>query len=287
MVPQRFAGLKVDLRKALFLLPNLLTCASIFFGFEAVVVVSGEGGADRFARAAALILVAMFLDTIDGRLARLTRTQSAFGVQLDSLADLSSFGVAPAILAYRWCLDELGAPAMFVCFLYVAGGAVRLARFNVMTMDRRGAPRRPSKYILGLPIPGAAGLIVALVVLDQAFDGWIASHPPVVLGVVLGAAVLMVSALPFRSFKDLRPTPVGVGFVFVVGTVGALLALWIHVSAALAWLLGMYVALALVESLVGLAKGMTIQNPGRKPRDPGRPAPRSHAAASEDASGGS
>jgi len=110
---------------------------------------------------------------------------------------------------------------------------------------------------------------------------------PVVLGVVLGAAVLMVSALPFRSFKDLRPTPVGVGFVFVVGTVGALLALWIHVSAALAWLLGMYVALALVESLVGLAKGMTIQNPGRKPRDPGRPAPRSHAAASEDASGGS
>jgi len=269
MAARQAGALKVDLRKALFLLPNLVTCAAIFFGFEAILVAAGAGGPDRFPRAAALILVAMLLDTVDGRLARLTRTQSAFGVQLDSLADLSSFGVAPAVLAYRWSLEPLGPPALFACFVYVAAGAIRLARFNVLSMDRRGAPRTPGKYTVGLPIPGAAGLLVAVVALDQGLDGWIAAHPGLVLVLVVAAAVLMVSTLSFRSFKDLRPTPASIAFVLLVGAVGALLAVEIHVSASLAWLLGVYVALALVESTMGLFRRLfdRPEGPAAAPSD--------------------
>lgn len=248
-VAGRRRGKKLDLRRALFLLPNLATTASIFCGFQAILVVSGDGP-DRFGQAAVLILFSMFLDTIDGRLARLTRTQSAFGVQLDSLADVIAFGVAPAMLAHAWALSPLGLAAVGACFLYVAAGTIRLARFNVLTTGPSGAPRKPGRYILGLPIPGAAGLVVALVVLDGALDGAIVAHPEVVLGTMIGLAALMVSSLRFRSFKDLHPTPASIAFVLAVVGIATLLAVRLHVSAALVWLLAAYVGLALVETVV-------------------------------------
>lgn len=249
-VAGRRRGRKLDLRKALFLLPNLATTASIFCGFQAILVVLGDG-AERFGQAAVLILISMFLDTIDGRLARLTRTQSAFGVQLDSLADVIAFGVAPATLTYAWTLWPLGLVAVGACFLYVAAGAIRLARFNVLTTDVGGAPRKPGRYIQGLPIPGAAGLVIALVVLDDTLDGAIVGRPWLVLGVMLGLGGLMVSTVRFRSFKDLRPTPASVALVLTVAGVATLLTVRLHVSAALVWLLGAYVALALIETVVG------------------------------------
>src|SRR5688572_11971681 len=143
---------RVRLRKSLFLLPNLITLSSVFCGFHAITL-CGEGADEKdFVRAALLIVYAMFFDILDGRVARLTKTQSALGVQLDSLADVISFGVAPATLVYRWSLVALGSVGLFACFAFVAAGVLRLARFNVLSTLETGAPKKPGKYIVGLPI---------------------------------------------------------------------------------------------------------------------------------------
>ena len=145
---------KVDLRRSLFILPNLFTLSSVLCGFYAVLVCGGPNATDDdYYRAALLIVFAMFFDTIDGRVARLTKTQSAIGVQLDSLADVISFGVATGVLVYRWSLHKLGAAGIAIAFGYVACGTIRLARFNVLAVEESGAPKKPGKYILGLPIP--------------------------------------------------------------------------------------------------------------------------------------
>src|SRR5271156_4013796 len=121
------------LRKAMFVLPNLFTVSSIFCGFFAMTLwAGGEERTGRFYQAALAILFAIFFDGFDGRVARLTKTQSEFGVQLDSLADLVSFGVAPALLLYKWALQPLGFWGLFLAFLFTACGALRLARFNVL-----------------------------------------------------------------------------------------------------------------------------------------------------------
>ncbi|MFW5921447.1 MAG: CDP-diacylglycerol--serine O-phosphatidyltransferase, partial [Polyangiales bacterium] len=143
--------MKVNLRKSLFILPNLFTLSSVLCGFYSVVLCASEPTEDDFYRASLLILFAMLFDAVDGRVARLTKTQSAIGVQLDSLADVISFGVAPAVLVYAWSLEALGALGIFAGFCYVACGTIRLARFNVMTMSDSGAPKEPGKYTHGLP----------------------------------------------------------------------------------------------------------------------------------------
>ncbi|MGB0679145.1 MAG: CDP-diacylglycerol--serine O-phosphatidyltransferase [Polyangiales bacterium] len=246
----------LDLRKALFILPNLLTLASVFCGFYAIVLcgelrVGAQSGAFR---AALLILFAMLFDTIDGRVARLTRTQSALGVQLDSLADVISFGVAPALLVFRWGLEQLQGLGLFAAFLYTACGTVRLARFNVLSTDAHGAPKLPSKYIQGLPIPAAAGLLVAVVLADASLVTRFQPSPVLLLALTLTLAFLMVSRVRFRSFKDLRPSLRTVGMVsFAVG-ISVALALRYHISIALMWLLGSYVAIALIEALRGSGK---------------------------------
>src|SRR3954447_4251772 len=130
---------RVNLRKSLFLLPNLITLSSVFCGFQAIVL-CGEGASETaFFQAALLIVYAMFFDILDGRVARLTKTQSALGVQLDSLADVISFGVAPACLLYRWSLASMGAVGLAACFAFVSAGVIRLARFNVLATNESGA----------------------------------------------------------------------------------------------------------------------------------------------------
>src|SRR5947199_3368470 len=128
----------MNLRKTLFILPNLFTLSSIFCGFDAIRIVSTAASPSvdpkPYFLAALLLVFAMFFDTVDGRVARLTKTQSAFGVQFDSLADVMSFGIAPAILAYRWALADLGTVGIVVSFVFCATGAIRLARFNVLAM---------------------------------------------------------------------------------------------------------------------------------------------------------
>lgn len=242
--------MRINLRKSLFILPNLFTLSSIYCGFHAIVLCGGEPTEEDFYRASLLIIFAMFFDAIDGRVARMTHTQSAFGVEIDSLADVVSFGVAPAILIYNWALEGLGTLGIVAAFSYIAAGAIRLARFNVLAMGKDGAPTKPSKYILGLPIPGAAGILVSLVAAVHSDQG--PALP--VLAVVLLMSFLMVSSIRFRSFKDLKMNGLTLALVaFAAGSSG-FLAWKIHVAAAVGWLLTCYVTIGLVESLFLLGR---------------------------------
>jgi CDP-diacylglycerol--serine O-phosphatidyltransferase len=246
----------------LFILPNLFTCSSIFCGFYATVLCASNPTSDDFYRAALLIVFAMFFDTIDGRVARMTKTQSAFGVQLDSLADVVSFGVAPALLVYGWSLHELGAVGVFACFAYVAAGAIRLGRFNVQTMSDSGAPKKPGKYIMGLPIPGAAGILVSLVVANHAImsghvrsaPGEISEAPLILLAVVIALSFFMISTIRFRSFKDLKLSVRTVLFVAIAVGSSAFIAIRFHVSFALVWLLASYIVIGILEAVINISK---------------------------------
>ncbi len=242
---------RLNLQRTLFLLPNLITLSSIFCGFYSMVLSSRARNEDEFYRSAVLIIFAMFFDMLDGRVARMTKTQSAFGLQIDSLADIVSFGAAPALLIYHWTLSQLGLVGLIPCFLFVACGAIRLARFNVLSMDKSGAPAIPDKYIVGLPIPGAAGILVSLVVANAAVGGLIAAHRYVtaiaIVTVVL--ALLMVSNVRFRSFKDLKlntRTLLLVGFAIGSSTI---ILTQLKPAFVLVWLLGFYVLMGIFEWL--------------------------------------
>src|SRR5689334_2937950 len=197
---------RFELRKTLFLLPNLITLSSIFCGFDSIRRSATAQSEDDFYRAAMLIVFAMFFDMLDGRVARMTKTQSAFGLQIDSLADVVSFGAAPSLLVYQWTLHRLGLAGLLGSFVFTACGAVRLARFNVLTMGEAGKPTKPSKYIVGLPVPGAAGILVSIVVANHAVAGAIggAEYAWVMFGVTLALSFFMVSTVRFRSFKELK-----------------------------------------------------------------------------------
>ncbi|MBF0509659.1 MAG: CDP-diacylglycerol--serine O-phosphatidyltransferase [Deltaproteobacteria bacterium] len=180
--------------RGIYVLPNLVTTASMFCGFFAIVSsINGE-----FTHAAVAIMIAMICDGLDGRLARLTNTTSGFGVQYDSLADLVSFGVAPSVLAFLWALTPYGRLGWLAAFLFVACGALRLARFNVQvgTGDKR--------FFTGLPIPAAA-VMVAATVLFCMLLGWTegGSYGWAILAMIYVLSFLMVSNLKYFSFKDL------------------------------------------------------------------------------------
>ena len=180
--------------KGIYVLPNLITLAALFGGFYAIVM-SMNG---RFDLATIGIFAAMVLDSLDGRVARLTNTQSAFGEQMDSLSDMVSFGAAPALIAYEWVLRDLGRWGWIAAFVYVSSAALRLARFNVNTavVDKR--------YFQGLPSPAAAALVAGFiwVVVDTGFEtpylAW------ATFGLTLYAGLTMVTNVPFYSFKDVR-----------------------------------------------------------------------------------
>lgn len=181
-------------RRGIYLLPNLLTTGAMFAGFFAVV--SGMGG--DFHSACVAILVAMFLDGLDGRVARLTNTQSAFGAEYDSLSDMLAFGVAPALICFSWALSALGKLGWTAAFIYVACAALRLARFNVQqgTADKR--------FFTGLASPSAAGLVVFMVWSFDTYDVQITSLVSVFAATLtVLAGILMIINLKYYSFKDL------------------------------------------------------------------------------------
>ena len=161
----------MNLRKTFFILPNLFTLSSVFCGFFAITLCTGGGSSslDALYQAAVAICFAYFFDLADGRVARLTKTQSDLGMQLDSLADVISFGVAPALLVYRWGLTSFGKWGIFIAFLFCAAGALRLARFNVLAMQHDSA--KPGKFIIGLPVPAASAVLVSLVLLNHQLAG--------------------------------------------------------------------------------------------------------------------
>lgn len=246
--------MRLNLKKTLFLLPNMLTLSSVFCGFYATVLAANAAQADSLYRASVFIVLAMFLDTIDGRVARLTRTQSALGVQLDSLADVISFGVAPAFLVYRWSLESLGTVGLLGVFSFVAAGVVRLARFNVLAMTPSGTVGRPHRYTLGLPIPAAAGILVSLVAASHAADIWMPGSPIIILLLVVCLAFFMVSTIRFRSFKDLKLSwRTGILFTLAVAP-GVVLGIYFHISVTLIWLLTAYIVIGLGESLLRLSR---------------------------------
>jgi CDP-diacylglycerol--serine O-phosphatidyltransferase len=200
-------------RRGIYLLPNLFTTAALFAGFYATVQAMNQ----RFEWAALAILAAMVLDGMDGRVARLTNTQSAFGAHYDSLSDMASFGVAPAIVMYEWALRGLGRWGWAAAFVYCAGAALRLARFNANlgVVDRR--------FFQGLPSPAAAALVAGFVWLSvdnrfQIEDVWL---PWVAFGVTVYAGLTMVSSVPFYSGKTFHPG-VSVPFWVMVAIVVAI-----------------------------------------------------------------
>ena len=185
--------------KGVYILPNLITTAAMFSGFYAIIAAMNG----RFDDAAVAVFVAMVLDGADGRVARWTNTQSDFGAQYDSLSDLVSFGVAPAVVIYQWALVHMasfspswGKVGWMAAFIYVACGALRLARFNVQIeeVDKR--------YFVGLPSPASAGIMVGMVWFFQGLDVTGRSVQIPALIMTVSAGLLMVSNVLYTSFKD-------------------------------------------------------------------------------------
>jgi CDP-diacylglycerol--serine O-phosphatidyltransferase len=192
-------------RKGIYILPNLFTLAALFGGFYAVVMAMNG----RFDLAATGVFCAMVLDSLDGRVARMTNTQSAFGEQMDSLSDMVSFGAAPALIAYEWALKGLGRWGWIAAFVYCACAALRLARFNVNTgvVDKR--------YFQGLPSPAAAALVAGFIWLMTEYEIKGPEVAWVMFGVQLYAGLTMVTNVPFYSFKDIQMKK-SVPFVVIV-----------------------------------------------------------------------
>ncbi len=186
-------GLPSKRRRGIYLLPNLFTTAGLFAGFYAIVAAINY----RFEAAAIAIFIAMIMDSIDGRVARLTNTESDFGAEYDSMADLVSFGLAPALVVYVWGLSSMGKIGWLAAFIYAAAAALRLARFNtqVGSADKR--------YFQGLPSPSAAAIVAGMVWvgIDNGYKGSSVILPALLLTVLAG--LLMVSKIRYHSFKEL------------------------------------------------------------------------------------
>ncbi|MDZ4660077.1 MAG: CDP-diacylglycerol--serine O-phosphatidyltransferase [Pseudomonadota bacterium] len=176
----------------IYVLPNLFTTANMFFGFYSMIN-SIKG---NYIIAAYAVVAAAIFDLLDGRLARLTRSTSKFGAEYDSLSDLVSFGVAPGILLYLWSLQPFGRVGWVASFLYVACGALRLARFNVQ------GDVIEKQYFQGLPIPMAAGIVASSVLAFRELEVD-AYHSPYLLAMTVLLAIVMVSTFRYRSFKDI------------------------------------------------------------------------------------
>jgi len=193
---RRARGLDLDRPRprGIYLLPNAFTTAALFCGFYAIVMAMNQ----KFEHSAWAIFIAMVLDALDGRVARLTNTQSEFGAQYDSLSDMVSFGAAPALVIYEWSLRGLGKLGWIAAFVYCAGAALRLARFNtnIEVVDKR--------FFQGLPSPAAAALVAGFILLmvDQEVSGlelrWVSWT------IAVFAGLTMVTNVPFYSFKDVN-----------------------------------------------------------------------------------
>jgi CDP-diacylglycerol--serine O-phosphatidyltransferase len=242
-------------RRGVYLLPSMFTLANMFCGY-ACVVYATRGD---YETAAPLIGFAFILDMLDGRIARLTGTASPFGVEFDSLADVISFGIAPAILTFSWGMDPLGRLGWAASFLFVTGAAMRLARFNIQGMaDKR--------YFVGLPTPAAAAVLASTV---YAYPTRLESYPSAlpVLALVLVPAFLMVSKLRFRSFKDLdlaRPRSYTVLILLAAG----LVAITSHPRWVLVVLAYGYLLSAFVEWGVARYRRRGVHSPPLLPADP-------------------
>lgn len=230
-------------RRGIYIIPSLFTVANIFFGFLSII----QSSRGEFERAALLILAAIVADILDGRIARLTGATSTFGEIYDSVADVVSFGVAPAVLAFHWGLWEVPRIGMAFAFLFLVAGSIRLARFSSRAHD--------DHTFQGLPAPAGAGAIAMLVLVSPTP----VQHPyfiPVVVVFVLCLSLLMVSNLPYRTFKDINlrkqwPAPT----LFAIAVAFSLITLTPHVLSVLA-------AIYILSAPVQVLRARRRHNPG-------------------------
>lgn len=236
--------------RKIYLLPNLVTTGNLFCGFYSLLA-SFRGD---FQSAAWMIMLAGVFDMLDGRIARLARATSAFGIQYDSLSDLISFGVAPAVLIYQWQLSTFDRAGLIAAFLFLVGGAFRLARFNV------NSEVLPKGYFQGLPIPMAAGMIATFAIFSDSYLGALrVSLPTLVFGLGVLMACLMVSTIPFPSFKELNwRSRASFGFLLI----GVMVLVFVAIRPELTLFLtgSTYVVTSLLWNLVRLVRGKSVES---------------------------
>jgi CDP-diacylglycerol---serine O-phosphatidyltransferase len=243
----------VDFRKTYYVLPNLFTLACVLSGFTSLCL-SASGRSERDLYLAALaICFGFFFDTFDGRVARLTKTQTDLGRELDSLADVITFGAAPALMVYKWGLTSFGRLGVVIAALYVCAGALRLARFNVLSHREEAAGhKKPGKYILGLTIPASASVLVFMVIVSHntAAEYRLVSDTSTAV-IVLVLSALMVSRVRFRSFKDVRFNRKTAGFLLLIGAVYAVISLaGLEEASIFLFLVAAYITLGLAEEVI-------------------------------------
>jgi CDP-diacylglycerol--serine O-phosphatidyltransferase len=250
----------MKLRDLMFVLPNLFTVSSIFCGFYAMTLCAGDASPVQLYQAALAIFFGIFFDGFDGRVARLTKTQSLFGQELDSLADVVTFGAAPALVMWKWALQGIGFGGVVIAFLFAACGALRLARFNVLAI--RSPHGGASRFFVGMPIPLAAcGLVSMVIAFQNARGGALpdsARWP--VAGVVIFLALLMVSTVRYRTFKDIRLSKRSVIILMAILTFGVVVATQVHPAWVLVTYFGLYLLSGLVESLLMLRTRLLEKN---------------------------
>jgi CDP-diacylglycerol--serine O-phosphatidyltransferase len=271
----------VDFRKTYYILPNLFTLSCVLSGFTSLSL-SAAGGVDPETGAATNLYLAalaicfgFFFDTFDGRVARLTRTQTDLGRELDSLADVITFGAAPALMVYRWGLTSFGRLGVVVAGLYVCAGALRLARFNVLSRrEELAGHNKPGKFILGLSIPAAASVLVFMVIVSHNAGQYrfISETSTAVIVVILSA--LMVSRVRFRSFKDIRFTRKTAGFLLLVaGVYAAIVRAGLERASIFLFLVMAYIALGLSEEVIFFRSRRAEARAAREPQPSGPPSP--------------
>jgi CDP-diacylglycerol--serine O-phosphatidyltransferase len=246
----------VDFRKTFYILPNLFTLSSELSGFVSLSLsasASAAGGDEQELYLAALaICFGFFFDTFDGRVARLTKTQTDLGRDLDSLADVITFGAAPALMVFLWGLTSFGRLGILIAGLFVCAGALRLARFNTLSRrEEAGGAKGPGKYILGLSIPTAASVLVFMVIVSHNAGQYQLVSETGTAVIVLVLSVLMVSRVRFRSFKDLRLSGKTVGVVLLLaGACTAIVFAGLKKAFIFLFLSVAYIALGLAEEIL-------------------------------------
>jgi CDP-diacylglycerol---serine O-phosphatidyltransferase len=233
--------------RKIYLVPNFVTTANMFCGFYSIIASIQRD----FVLAAWAVVAAAVFDMLDGRVARLAKATSQFGVEYDSLSDLISFGMAPGVMLYLWALEPFGRLGWLAAFLFVACGALRLARFNAT------AGMLPKNYFQGLPIPMAAGMVATFVIFSGTLS-WDVSDDVAVLILTFGLSSLMVSTIRFPSFKELNWRS-RASFGYLMIGVLSMILIAVKPEVTLFLLISAYVAVSLCWNVFRLLRGKSSQ----------------------------
>jgi CDP-diacylglycerol--serine O-phosphatidyltransferase len=230
----------------LFILPNAFTLASVFCGVYAIIHAGESSSPEALYQAAIALMFAGFFDTIDGRIARLTRTQSEFGMELDSLADIVSFGVAPAVVMHKWALWAFGPLGLMVSFMFCACGAIRLARFNVLARKGQGS----TGHFVGLPIPLASGMLMALLMAFFHVYTTFAQRHVTALWLTVLLSLLMVSNISYPSFKKGAGSKVQLALAALSFVALVVFAVFVNAGTGFLVVLSSYIAFGIVRAVI-------------------------------------